>query len=644
MGISMRRCVTLVGAIVPLVAGCGDEESEPPPVVEVTCPQFELALPDGSCVRPGIPVDGCGAGFVHDGEYGCEPILPVDVCSAGLVAIPGETACRPVMQCGEGKWGALPVDASTVYVDGSYTAGASDGSASRPWTNISAAVQAAPAGALIAVAEGSYAEQVNLTVKPVRLWGVCPERVEIVGPGVASFCPASAICIAGAGSGSEIGGIALTGGGFGVVMSGANDVVLDRLWVHDAASWGISADSTLGPVAFNVKGSLIEQNEDVGIIIAGSSATIEGTTVRATQPRSADLEGGAGIYAQVQCTQSGCDPNARSNVVLTNSIVENNTQSGLLIGGSDFTVEATVVRGTQPAASDQRHGRGIEAQLTCQGGSCDALTRAHLDLRTSLIERNHDVGLFVTGSDAVVEATVIRETQPAAWDGLRGLGSLVQLARSETTNYPSIRGTALFRNCLVEDNHDVGLAFVAADMTMEGSVVRRTQPAPQGELYGFGISIQTFCEGGGCNPVTRSIGLVRATLVDENQLAGIMVFGSEATIEASVVRATRTRPSDGAYGDGVVVFGDAVMPSKAALHNVWVRDSARAGISNFGSSAALTNTRISCAAFELAGEVFHETPSAFQDSGGNLCGCPVADHTCKAVSGGLAPPSAVETE
>jgi hypothetical protein len=59
------------------------------------------------------------------------------------MAVPGETACRPVMPCAQGRWGDIPVDGATEHVDGSYAGGQSDGSDARPWTTIGEAVSAA---------------------------------------------------------------------------------------------------------------------------------------------------------------------------------------------------------------------------------------------------------------------------------------------------------------------------------------------------------------------------------------------------------------------------------------------------------------------------------------------------------------------
>ncbi|HZO11776.1 MAG TPA: hypothetical protein VFB62_00905 [Polyangiaceae bacterium] len=70
------------------------------------------------------------------------------------MAIPGERACHAVMACANGTWGDIPVDPATLYVNGSYAGGGSDGSSAKPWTTIVDAVTAAAPGALIAVAAG----------------------------------------------------------------------------------------------------------------------------------------------------------------------------------------------------------------------------------------------------------------------------------------------------------------------------------------------------------------------------------------------------------------------------------------------------------------------------------------------------------
>src|SRR6185295_6655525 len=86
--------------------------------------------------------------------------------------------------CGSGTWGDIAVDASTQHVDQGYTGGASDGTAAHPWTSIKEAIQAAPKDGLVAIAAGTYAEDVEIYDRPVRLVGRCPAMVEVAGAGV----------------------------------------------------------------------------------------------------------------------------------------------------------------------------------------------------------------------------------------------------------------------------------------------------------------------------------------------------------------------------------------------------------------------------------------------------------------------------
>src|SRR5688572_13315234 len=77
----------------------GDDGACVAPGPSLPCPPGEWER-DGACVAAGIPPDGCGAGFVHDGDRGCEPVLPPVPCSEGMMAVPGETACRELAPCG----------------------------------------------------------------------------------------------------------------------------------------------------------------------------------------------------------------------------------------------------------------------------------------------------------------------------------------------------------------------------------------------------------------------------------------------------------------------------------------------------------------------------------------------------------------
>jgi hypothetical protein len=131
-----------------VLCGCatpGSEPNEPPPAstcsaeeiiagVGSCCPEGTIVAPDGSCLQPGIAADGCGDGFEHDGVGACTPVLPADPCVDGMIAIPGDAACREIAPCGTETYGTAPVDAATQHVDATYPSNDSDGSAGKPWS------------------------------------------------------------------------------------------------------------------------------------------------------------------------------------------------------------------------------------------------------------------------------------------------------------------------------------------------------------------------------------------------------------------------------------------------------------------------------------------------------------------------------
>lgn len=189
-GSTMVRCCLFVIAL--LVAGCSSADGPPdiglpdagPPDAgpqpcaagelarddgtcqpaglppEMRCPPGELPLDNGTCQKAGVPPSDCAAGFLPDGKDGCEPILPPNPCAVGEMAIPGDTECHEVAPCGSDTWGDIPVEANTQFVDQAYSGGNSNGTQADPWITIQEAVDAAAPGAIVAVAAGSYEQDV----------------------------------------------------------------------------------------------------------------------------------------------------------------------------------------------------------------------------------------------------------------------------------------------------------------------------------------------------------------------------------------------------------------------------------------------------------------------------------------------------
>ncbi|HZO15697.1 MAG TPA: DUF1565 domain-containing protein [Polyangiaceae bacterium] len=647
-----------------------------PGVQDDGCPAGTLGLSNGSCQPAGVPPELCAQGFVHDGDAACEPVLPPEPCAKGEMALLGERACHPVMACGSGPWGDIPIDQTTVHVDISYTGGQSDGSMLQPFTTITDAVAAAAPGALIAVATGSYVEDITIDT-PVRLFGVCPERVELVGTGAT----VAALFIEPGANGSEVRGLAVTGNEVGIAVSGALEIRLEHVWVHDTGWRGlnfgsamgtssvtllrslveetrevgvmvIGADATLEGVVVRdtlpnvsgelgrgvtiqsspdsgagatarIGGSLVERNHDNGVLVIGSEATLEGVVVRDTLPQTSDQESGVGVAIQLE-QLSG----AVSTALVASSLVERSHDTGILITGAEATLEGVVVRDTLPKATNQEFGSGVRFEGWEASG---AASTAHV--KSSLIERNHEIGLFVAGASATLEGVVVRDTLPQASDQRYGRGIGVQDVPAT-----GARTTFHLRGALVERNPEFGLFIAASDATLEGVLVRGTLPRASDQLFGRGINILSDAAG------AIATAYLTGSRVEQSHEFGVAVTGSEATFEGAVVRDTLARAGDGLFGDGLAVGADTLQgmtwSGRAVVAFSLIEANARAGISSFGSHLSLGDSALMCNTIDLNGETDLGLPHTFENLGRNGCGCPEPLEDCKAQSAGLVPPDA----
>lgn len=528
-----------------------------PGVQDTGCPAGTLGVDAESCQPAGVPAELCAEGFEPDGKMGCEPILPAEPCPAGQMAVPGESACHPVMPCGAGRWGDIPADATTIYVDGSYPGADSDGTAAKPWTTVSEAVAAAPANALVAIGAGSYVEDVVVD-KPLHIWGVCPEQVELAGTTEGY----AALFFYGPGAtGSEVRGLALTGDKLGILIVGAEDVVVEQVWVHDALRHGISFEDALGPTSGTVRQALLEQNHETGVLVRASAVTIERVVVRGTLPNLGNQTGGQGIYSD-----ANPETGAPATAIVRSSVVEDNHETGVSVG-SDATLEGLVVRGTLPRQSDQEGGRGLHIQPT--GAPMTAI------VRSSLIEGNHDAGVGIAGANATLEGVVVRGTLPRASSQAGGWGILI-----DVDPYTDAAAIAVVRSSLVEQNQYAGVA-IASDATLEGVLVRGTLPQASDQSGGAGIIMQAYP---GSPPGTA---VIRGSVVDQNHEVGVMVAGWHATIDGVVVRDTSARLSDQETGYGMSIQPDADTGAltTALVRSSLVERSHEVGISVVGSEA-----------------------------------------------------------
>ncbi|KYF53190.1 hypothetical protein BE08_38670, partial [Sorangium cellulosum] len=500
-----------------------------------------------------------------DDRGGCEPVLPEDTCPRGQMAIPGDLRCRDVAPCGDGEYGAIPVEANTEFVNAAYPGVDSDGTRARPWKRIQQGIDHAPPGGIVAVAAGVYTEDLLIRSRPVRLWGRCPALVEVVGTGGEI---ATLQILRQTASGSEVHGLAFAGPQIGVLVTGATGVGIAHVWIHDTGSRGLDVEDPYGPTSVAIRASLVESARELGVYVGGSEATIEATVVRDTEPLR-DGRYGHGIHVQY-------DPESRtrSTVALRSSLVERNRDVGIGVVGSDAAIEATVVRGTQPRG-DGTHGVGIAARHD----DAAPQERAKVTLRASLVEQNRDFGVHVIGSEATIEATVVRDTQPSS-DDMGGWGLAI-------VNGPASQGRTevTLRASLLEYNHASSVGVIGSDVAIESTIVRATQPLIDG-TGGVGIDVEI-------DPATeeRATLALRASVLEDNSTFGIRVVGSDATIETTVVRDTH-EDGDGRAGNGVAVDADGATRARSslALRASLLERNREAGAFVMGSDATIEST------------------------------------------------------
>jgi hypothetical protein len=612
---SADRCSSVAVLACLLAAACGGDDESAPVVGGAGgsgpqgCAPGTLAAVDGGCVPVGIPADGCAPGFDFVDDA-CISSLPSEACAPGQLALPGELSCRDVAPCDGSRWGAAPIDGGTEFVDQSFV-GVADGSESAPWPTIADAIANAAPGALIAIAQGSYNEDVSLR-RRLRLWGSCTAEVEIVG----SSSALGVIDVRNGAVGSEIHDLSIRGGAAGYVASGALDLLLERVYVHDTAGRAVVVEGALGPTSATLRDSLIERAHEFGVIAIGADLTIERTVVRDTQA----LAGAFGRGVESSYDPTGGD----HSLTLTASLVERNHEVGVYVAGHTVTIDASVIRDTLPGA-DGTSGRGVMCQLSTTGAA-----RCNLQLSRSVIERNQGFGVYIGSSDATVETTVIRDTI----ESLLGVGRGIDA--SEMPAAPGERSSLTLRDSLVTGNTQHGVNIIGSDALLERTMVRDNLPQQSTLKWGEGIMIQLSAFTRTPSSVT-----VQSCSVQRNFDFGILVVGSDATIVNTAVSATSGRASDDLFGDGIAVVSD-LGPASATIIDSLIDRSHRAGLANFGAALALADSLLDCSAIDIASEPLDGTQPQFDDQGDNRCGCSKEHTECRAVSTGIEPPNPVQ--
>lgn len=443
-----------------------------------SCAEHEVFAGDGACVAVGVT--SCPPGFQqHDG--GCDVVLPEQDCPEGQMALPGETTCHAIADCGEAPWGEIDRDANTQHVDAAYPNTDSDGTEARPWRTIQSAVDAAADGATIAVAAGTYGE-VAIQGRGLVLWGRCPDLVTIAADEDAGSL--FAIDVFDGAHGTVIRGVGVTGALVPIGITDAHEVLVDRVHIFDTAFYGFDVEDANGAASVTLTSSLIEGATAAGVFVAGmdSELTVVDTVVRNT--RSGGIDGSG----------RGIDVEEDARITVRGSVIRNSIGAAVSASPGTIALERSFV---SEVAEHNRTGRGINVE--------DGI----LSCVDSAVTNTVEAGILLLSSVGDVTGCTVREVVGPEEGGAQARGVGVQ------------DGSLTISDSVIANSDDMGLLIIDSSATVRRTIVRDVH-AGIDDLFGDGIGV--------VNGTRASTADLTMVLVLRAERAGVAVFGSQASI------------------------------------------------------------------------------------------------------------------
>ena len=563
-GVTNTKCAKGLKAMGPACVPIFDE-----------CKEDEVPMLGGGCKRVGPPRT-CLKGWEKVKGGWCEPILPKTKCPLGTMEVIGKSTCQPIGDCGSGTWGNIKTSAKTIYVDQNSKGTSGLGTQAQPYLTIAAALNQAMAGDHIAVAAGTYKEDVSI-IRKVALEGRCAQMVTILGGG-----NWPAVWMKKWASGSILRGVTITGAETGLNVDSV-DVSVERVVVQRCQERGIQVAP--GGV-LTLRDSVVVGNREAGVAVFSAKAILERTVVRDTRERASDKSAGVGIMAMLQPGQSRL-----SELTIRDSLVAGNRFAGILLESSKAKVERTVIRDTRERASDKKFGFGIEGWV--QSGQSVPSELAILD---SIVAGNRYIGIALFSSKGTVERTVVRDTHEQVSDN--GFGTGIQASIQSGQKHSS---ELTIRDSMVVRNRYFGIVLQSSKATLERLIVQNTLGQKSDGTLGIGIQVSV--KPGHKLPSELT---ARDTLVAENRFIGIIVSSSKAILERMVVRDTREQVSDDTLGTGIEVWVESGLsrPSELTIRDSLVTRNRNTGI--FVSSSKATIERVVvCDTVEQASDKYY---------------------------------------
>jgi hypothetical protein len=242
---------------------------------------------------------------------------------------------------------------------------------------------------------------------------------------------------------------------------------------------------------------VLERNLGYGLAAADGELAIDASVIRDTQPGTNGW--GVGI---------GCNANyGAASLSLRGSLIAGNVGMGVHLLAAAASIERSVLRDNQ--ASALGGGFGVSAEPSATTGSPAGLAIDH-----SLIERNDGIGVHARNSDVVVDASVIRDTDPSTGTALQSLpGQGLEVVGEQPVGTPA--SLALSRS-LVERSRQAGVVVMGATAAIESCLIRETRGDGGGAADGV-VLIRT--------EDASTSATVLSTRIEESERAAITSYG-----------------------------------------------------------------------------------------------------------------------
>jgi len=597
-----------------LLPSCGDESA--PMTVDAG------ATTDGAASMPAPPAEPaeaawpsmtpCSAGWVEatdaSGATVCMPWSePAPAaCAAGEALFPGGGCARVGTECAADGWPTgLPTDRPILYVRADAAAGGT-GARDAPFARIADAMAAASAGTIVAVATGTYDEDVRVRGS-VTLWGACVAETLVTSTRTSEM----AGTVSSGGAGAAARNLRISGARIGVSVVGAGATLdLDDVAIDGASNIGIlvalgghvsarslvvrnvsESDGVGSGRGINVQSASIEIERGVvehthlaGVFVTGegspgTTATLSGVAIRDIEPDSGGFIG------------HGLHVRAGALVTASDLVVERATELGVAVteSGTSVSIMGALVRDIARGSSGDARGvfageqasidasrivierLGTAAVVAVDRGTTLRLTDAIVRDSTG-DEVTHSWGNGIVaglGATFDVERAVLRATRSiaigAADDGtsltlqdVRVLETQVEESSGERGRALQAQSGATLHGTRIELRSNREVSALAGNpgtaLALEDLVVSETAADPRGQ-GGIAVSVQE----GATATLTRA-------RVEGSYQAGVYALGGEMMLTDVTVRDTRSRPSDGQGGRGVgIELGAKLVASRVAI-------------------------------------------------------------------------------